>query len=483
MDTVRDMSDTAERALAILLSDDLEPIVEMVFRTIGADRYEALAHDGSVTFSRDDDGLRVDAVAGRNPLGDQAEDRFVGIEAELAGLHPTRTENSYPHGYQQVAQLFDHPAAPDLCVLHSAGHYWGDQGGHIGEHGSIDAVQARAPFIIAGRGVAELGMVDRSCRLIDVAPTIAALLGVGQITGADGAALVDVLDDATRPKHVIGLLWDGTNPNVLYDLAANGGAPNAARLMAMGTTFKFGAMSNLPTVTLANHTSIVTGAAPGHHGILHNAWYDRSLGQQVITNSPATWPGARDWLWPSVETIHETVLRNRPDTFTVSINEPTDRGASWSTFDDIRLGSYVRPNMPEELPFSTERFVRPSKDYRWSSKVDHLGMEHAVRIWSEDGPKPAFMWCNFTLTDAAFHEGGPHSDIARASVADTDARLGAILDAVEAAGALDDTAFVLVADHGMEQANESCTGDWDVALRDAGLSFRDEAYGFLYFDV
>jgi hypothetical protein len=35
----------------------------------------------------------------------------------------------------------------------------------------------------------------------------------------------------------------------------------------------------------------------------------------------------------------------------------------------------------------------------------------------------------------------------------------------------------------MEQADETCTGDWDVVLRDAGLSFRDEAYGFLYFDV
>ena len=35
-------------------------------------------------------------------------------------------------------------------------------------------------------------------------------------------------------------------------------------------------MASLPTVTLANHTSILTGAHPGHHGILHNAWYDRA---------------------------------------------------------------------------------------------------------------------------------------------------------------------------------------------------------------
>ena len=38
-------------------------------------------------------------------------------------------------GRQGIAQLFDSPAAPDLCVLHSAAHNWEDQGGHRGEHG------------------------------------------------------------------------------------------------------------------------------------------------------------------------------------------------------------------------------------------------------------------------------------------------------------------------------------------------------------
>jgi predicted AlkP superfamily pyrophosphatase or phosphodiesterase len=90
------------------------------------------------------------------------------------------------------------------------------------------------------------------------------------------------------------------------------------------------------------------------------------------------------------------------------------------------------------------------------------------------------MWCNFTLTDSAFHAGGPHSEIAHASVRDTDARIGEILDAIERAGAFEDTAFVLVADHGMQQTDPTVTGDWDESLRDAGIPFRDEGYGFLY---
>ena len=106
------------------------------------------------------------------------------------------------------------------------------------------------------------------------------------------------------PRHVVGFLFDGANPNVLYAMAAAGEAPNVARLIEMGTAFGHGAMAGLPTVTLANHTSILTGAYPGHHGILNNAWYDRATQQQVITNSPATWHTAMDHIRPGTDSIH-----------------------------------------------------------------------------------------------------------------------------------------------------------------------------------
>ena len=445
-----------QNALDVLLSAELDPIVEVVLRSPQPNRYEALTGDGRVTFGRIGDAegepeFQIDVVEGRNPLGDQSVDRFAGLAAERDNRFPSRADNSYPFAFDTVAQLFDHPAAPDLCVVHAAAHNWEDQGGHRGEHGSLDVIQARAPFIIAGRGVAAEGMVDRGARLIDVAPTIAALLGE-PIPGADGRVLTDVIDDATRPTHVVGFLFDGANPNVLYDLAERGDAPNVARLIAAGTAYRYGAMASLPTVTLANHTAILTGRHPGHHGILHNAWYDRALGQQVITNSPATWANSMQWLRPEAKTLHEVL--GADGSLTVSCNEPCDRGAGWSTFDAMRDGTAGRAVLPESLPFATERFVRPSKDYRWSSKVDHLGMEAAVAAWrGEHGTLPRFTWANFTLTDAAFHEGGPHSEIAHAAVVDTDGRLGMILDAVEAAGAWDDTAFVLVADHGMEETN------------------------------
>ena len=486
-------SAAAETALGILTDAPLEPIVDMVLLARDG-AYEARSHEGSVRFRRNDDGsFLVLEVRGRDPLADQATDRFASLRDEVAHQNPHRSENSYPHAFEQVAQLFDHPAAPDLCVIHSADHNWEDQGGHRGEHGSLGVVQARAPFVLAGKGVRADGLVPRAARLVDVAPTVLELLGVpagpdgNHIAGQDGEVRRDALDPSSgAPSHVMAFLFDGTNPNVLYDMAARGDAPNVARLIAMGTAYGHGAMAGLPTITLANHTSILTGRLPGHHGILHNAWFDRSTGKQVITNSNATWPWAMDHTFEGVESIHTVLHRHEPEAFSASVNEPCDIDADYSTFGFFRRGEVPPiPKSPDGLPHTTERFVRPSKDYSWSSIVDHMGTDQAVGIWDgsyrgEEYPLPRFMFANFTLTDAAMHEGGPYSEIAAAAIRDCDARMGEIMAAIERAGVFDDTAFILVADHGMEETDPEVQGDWGVALEDAGLTFRDEGYGFLY---
>lgn len=495
-----------DRAIEVLLDADLNPIVDAVMRHVGDDTYEALASDGRVRVRRVPEGatwaFEVEHIEGRNPFADQSTDRFVGLGAELADRWPDRRGNAYPFAYHQLAQLWDAPAAPDLAVLHTASHNWEDQGGHRGEHGSIGVVQARAPFILAGAGVRALGRLKRACRLVDVAPTVLTLLGVepgdgigengrsraAHLVRQDGEALTDLLD-GRRPEHVVGFLMDGTNPNVLYDAVDRGEAPNIARLVAMGTTMGHGAMASFPTATLANHTGILTGCHPGHHGVLHNAWYDRALGRQVITNSPDTWATSMQWLCPGVETIHQAVHRHEPGAFTAAVNEMCDVGADFSTFELMRRRARLGfPKQPDGIPYSTERFVRPHKDYAWFTQVDHHGMQQAVGIWrgaflGVEYPLPRFTWVNFALTDTACHQGGPHSEIARASIADTDARIGEILDAVDASGRFDETAFFVVADHGMEESNPEVTGDWDVALRGAGIDFRDEAYGFIYLDV
>ena len=196
-------------------------------------------------------------------------------------------------------------------------------------------------------------------------------------------------------------------------------------------------------------------------------------------------------LFPGVETIHDAVHRTWPDAFTASVNEPCDTGADYSTFDFFRRGEVPPiPKDPFGLPHTTERFVRPSKDYSWSSVVDHMGVDQAVGIIGGSyrdvsrTRRPRFLWCNFTLTDAAMHEGGPYSEIAAASVRDSDGRLGEILDGARAGRRRSTTARSCSwPTTAWSRTIPACRGDWDVALREAGIEARDEAYGFLYFGV
>ncbi len=118
-----------DAALEVLLGPELEPIVDMVGWSPAADSYEVASAEGRVRFAASDEGIAVEAVEGANPLGDQDPTRFGDLASERSVPHPKRDQNSYPHGYQQFAQLFDHPSAPDLCVIHSASHNWEDQGG------------------------------------------------------------------------------------------------------------------------------------------------------------------------------------------------------------------------------------------------------------------------------------------------------------------------------------------------------------------
>lgn len=495
------------RTWETLVSSDLSSICEMALsRGDEPDTFVAEATDGRVEFRRIPDGggytYEVSSVDGRDLLVNRDASAFSPLSEELGSLFPPPERNHYPDAFETISQIFDDANAPDMAVVHSAAHNWEDRGGHRGEHGSIDVVQARAPMIFSGPGFRTGGFTDSGIRNVDVAPTLAAALGVSSRAGTrmdgtqgdvllgrqDGNVVDDVLDPDGRPEHLVFFLMDGTNSNVLYQLIEDGRLPNIGALAQSGVTLSRGSTAAFPTITLANHTTMITGAYPGHHGILHNAYWDRQKGEEIVTNHPATWAMARSWMRRDVETLPEAVGRTWPGAFTACVNEPADRGAGYSTFDFFRRGEVPAIASPDTVPHANQRFVRPHKDYAWSVSVDHMGMEQACGIWSghyrgTSYEAPKLMWVNFTLTDSAMHLGGPHSEVARSSIEECDARIGEILDCIRAAGAFDRTAFAVSADHGMEETNPEVTGDWNEVLRAAGIRYRDEAYGFIYLGV
>lgn len=455
-------------AAAALLDERNRDIVDMVLYRSGR-AVKAATMRGSVTFTKDGPVQ----VEGQNPLARQDPAALSPLDAERAALRPENQANHYPYAYDNIAHLFEDPRAPDIAVVHTPAHNWEDRGGHRGEHGSPGLIQSRAPLIVSGAGVKALGSIAESARMVEVAPMLLAL--AGERSGGR------VIDDRERPEHVVAFLCDGTNANVLYAMARSGECPNTARLMESGTVFEHGLIASFPTVTLANHTTALTGVHPGQHGVLHNAYFDRETGRQILTNSPSTWHLARHEIRPSVKTLFERI-----DGFTAAVNEPCDRGATYATFDAVRDGGDVAGRLqaalpdPREVPHATQAFVQARAEYAWSTAADHMAVQQAVDLWAgtTGNPRPTLMWINLILNDAGNHAGGPYSEIGYAALRDTDERLGVILDAMDWGSGT--TAFMVLADHGMEESDPSCTGDYTVPLAEAGIAFRDEGFGFLY---
>jgi hypothetical protein len=484
-----DRSALREKAMQVLLDPALEPVVELLAWADDTYVYAETAR-GAARIRRDAPGEAHEVLRGEDPLARQDPLALTPARAEAATPRPRHAEQSYPHAGVRLASLFAaEDRAPDIAVVHTDAHHWPERGGHIGEHGSLGVLQSRAPLILSGRGVTSRGVLARSARTVDVMPTLATLAGVRPDTlhDLDGRALTDLVAAAGGP--VVGLLWDGTNAQDLYALAEAGELPAVARLLEHGCALAGGAVAEFPSVTIVNHTSALTGLGPGRHGIVNNTYYDRTVGAQVLANDEATWVDACALLRPGVRTLWEVVREARPEAMLACVDEPIDRGATYSTFQMVRASGTnssqaLAGALPDATadPNTTAWAAESNKDYAWGSRVDAAGLGQVLALWSADDP-PALTWWNSTLPDAAHHNGGPRSELARAGLRDTDRRLGQWLDLVARRGLLDDLTILLTADHGMAEADPSCVGDWDEALREAGIPFRDEAYGFLYLGV
>ncbi|MEX2290579.1 MAG: alkaline phosphatase family protein [Mycobacteriales bacterium] len=448
-----------DQALDVLLDPALAPVVDLVCWS-----ENGLVHVadscGHVTLAADGTAL---LLAGRDPVADQ--DPY--------------GESGYPFAAVRLHSLFAEPRAPDLAVVHTGAHCWTERGGHLGEHGSLNALQSRAPLLLSGHGVQVRGVIDGVARTVDVGATLARLAGA-DCDDMDGVPVELVAPGAT---YVVGLLWDGAPHAELLALAQDGTLPNVARLLARGCALRGGAIAEFPSVTLVNHTCALTGLGPGRHGIVNNAFFDRLAGEQVVPNASSSWHRAMDWLRPGVRTVFE---RLPADARSACINDPVDSGATYSTFALMReAGRTGAGSLADVLPaaaddvHATQEHVAANPDYAWGTQVDAIGLTQMLDQWREGEP-PRLTWWNTTLTDSGHHAGGPASPIARASLVDADRRLGVWLDLVEQRGLLEDVVVLLTADHGMEAADPTCTGDWDDALTAAGVPFRDEAYGFLY---
>jgi phosphonoacetate hydrolase len=483
--------DELARAVEALTAPDVAEIVDLVAWP-HPDRAVMVANTGGMARIRPDQPAEV--VAGANPVANQDPMAFLPYQSELADPSPPNVRNAYPYAAERLLSFFSDPGrSPDLVVIHTPSHYFPEAGGHRGEHGSLDVVQSRAPLLLSGPGVAANGIVNAHARLTDVGPTLAWLSGVEapQLLDTAGDPLDgDVLETLVSrgARWVVGVLWDGAHCADLLHLAATGELPAVERLLERGCALRGGAVAEFPSVTLTNHTSILTGVGPGRHGVLGNVFYDRETRSTVKTNDATTWHRSAEWLRPGVTTVFELVRSANADALTACINEPLDRGSGYSTMQLIRETGAAdgATSLTSALPDPAgsahlhNRTHLADRYYAWATQVDDAGLDQLLSLWNRPMGAPLLTWWSSSVTDAGHHAGGPRSEVARDSLRDADHRLGAFLDHLDRLGVADDVIVILTADHGFEGADPHCRGSWDGALRTAGVQFRDTGPGFIY---
>jgi hypothetical protein len=498
--------ESGNRAIYLLLSHDVVGPQTDFVATYRDGAYEVWSARGMVRFERTRANgayeYRVIETIGRNPAENQDPHALSTVEEELEASarsgFPTNDPDrafiepdhlSYPLAYERIAQLFDSPNAPDL-VLNPKAYAFGRQ---PGQHGALDVVQSRAPLCFSGAGV-RAGESDGPARHVDIAPTIAKLMGFPTIDGIDaagrpssdvyfrrqdGAPLDDIIDGSARPERVYIIHLDGlSNSELRWRLQNQPDAlPNLRRVIERGHMFRYGSIVNFPSITWPSHNAIGTSAWCGHHDIVNPTYYLREP-RQVVTPQGQQFDSAK-FLGDGVETLYEAFHRvfgpwqGSDGAFTAAIHEPCTRGADHSVLERRVIGDRDRLRA---LTSECSSDVSP----RWDNEghraalneatVDNRGIAQVLQLFSDDThPAPIFVFHEFTLTDGTGHDFGPHSEEHRDAVDESDRRVGRLFRLLDERGMFDSTLFILTADHGMAPTDVSLAANQVDLLPQEGM--------------
>jgi Type I phosphodiesterase / nucleotide pyrophosphatase len=139
-------------------------------------------------------------------------------------------------------------------------------------HGSPWAYDIAIPLMFVGPGV-KPGTYSISAVQQDVAPTLAAALGVHMPPTSTGRALPILQTDMPPPSVVVLIVLDGMRRDYFDRYATL--MPTLTSLRQLGAWFTQAQLNILPSNTAVGHSTIATGTDPAIHGITGVNLYDR----------------------------------------------------------------------------------------------------------------------------------------------------------------------------------------------------------------
>lgn len=268
---------------------------------------------------------------------------------------------------------------------------------------------------------------------------------------------------ATAPAsdHVVLICIDGLPASLIHDSRAS--LPTLRELARRGVVAE-GMVPSNPSVTWPNHTTLITGANPEHHGVLFNGVLVRGgLGLPVKVN-----PFADHSELVRIPTIADAL--HAQGRTVVAMNWPCTRNSK-SYLADI-------PDTPQAINYSTPRFIDelieakvvPADIRETFNKMPVLVRD---QIWTDAACyalktyRPALTLVHLLNLDSTHHRYGPETTPGFTAMALQDAHVREILQAIDEAGIRESTTVLIVSDHGFMAIPKTILPN--VALRKAGL--------------
>jgi predicted AlkP superfamily pyrophosphatase or phosphodiesterase len=242
----------------------------------------------------------------------------------------------------------------------------------------------------------------------------------------------------------------GTNHVVIISLDGFAGwalddpylpAPTLRKLAAEGATAK-GMRPVNPTVTWANHTSMITGVAPAKHHVIFNG---------LLVREPGVPPRVEPWRdrdeMVRFPTLYDAAYKKGLTTAQVDwvaiYNAPT---ITWE------FRERPDPNNPVSRELVAAGVISQADLEGFSSRNilfrDHIWTRAAAHILKQH--RPNLMMFHLLNLDSTQHRYGPRTHAALTGMAHLDTQVAEILEAIRASGMADRTTVFVVSDHGFK---------------------------------
>ncbi len=277
---------------------------------------------------------------------------------------------------------------------------------------------------------------------------------------------------AQKVKHVILVSIDGFRPNFYRE--QQWPAPNLQFMSANGASSD-GVRGVFPTVTYPSHTTIITGAVPGKHGIYYNTPFE---------------PQGATGLWNSefslirTETIWEAVRKAGKTTasvsWPVSVGAPIDYNIP-ETFTLKNPGDRRQPTSEQSTPkglfeevqeHATGKMEAHDLNINYHKMDENIGRMAAYLFKTY---KPALLTLHLPGVDHAQHTEGRNGQMVNIAIATADRALGSLLETIQMAGLQDSTAIIITGDHGFVDIHTSISPN--IWLVKAGLMDAEKGAG------